>query len=121
MARKQPAAHETKSPAGNGSKTKSSDSTGARSKPGLTIQRGKPPAGTPILPVKKIVRFRVVPTKEQLIARATEVFANEQKALRWLGTPLRALEYATPISLLGETKGRVAVLRVLHKIEYGVL
>jgi hypothetical protein len=120
MARKQPTAHETKSPTGNGSKTKPSESTGTRSKPGLTIQRGKPPTGTPILPVKKI-GFRVVPTKEQLIAHATKVFANEQKALRWLGTPVRALEYATPISLLGETKGRVAVLRVLQKIEYGVL
>ena len=121
MARKQPAAHETKSPTGNGSKTKPSESTNTRLTPGLTIQRGKPPAGTPILPVKKIVRFRAVPTKEQLITHATKVFANEQKALRWLGTPVRALAYATPISLLGETKGRVAVLRVLQKIEYGVL
>jgi uncharacterized protein (DUF2384 family) len=58
---------------------------------------------------------------ESVIGRATEVFANQQKALRWLGTPVRALEYATPISLLGRSDGRSAVLKVLDKIEHGVL
>jgi Protein of unknown function (DUF2384) len=56
-----------------------------------------------------------------VICRATEVFANRQKALRWLGTPVRALEYATPISLLDRPDGRSAVLKVLDKIEHGVL
>ncbi len=58
---------------------------------------------------------------EFVIGRAIEVFANQQKALRWLGTPIRALEYATPISLLGHPEGRHAVLTVLDKIEHGVL
>jgi antitoxin Xre/MbcA/ParS-like protein len=57
---------------------------------------------------------------DSLLARATEVFANEEKALRWLGTPVRALNYATPISLLGQPAGQDAVLAVLNRIEYGV-
>jgi hypothetical protein len=63
----------------------------------------------------------IFPGLDVLIARATEVFANEEKALRWLGTPVRALNYATPISLLGQPEGQNAVLAVLNKIEHGVL
>ena len=56
---------------------------------------------------------------DSVIARAIEVFANEEKALRWLGTPVRALEYATPISLIGQCNGRSAVLAALDNIEHG--
>ena len=56
-----------------------------------------------------------------VIARATEVIGNEKNALRWMGTPVRALDYATPISLLHSVKGRNAVLAVLTRIEHGVL
>lgn len=58
---------------------------------------------------------------ETVVRRAIEVFANQETALRWLGTPVRALEYATPISLLGQPDGRRDVLKVLDKIEFGVL
>jgi putative toxin-antitoxin system antitoxin component (TIGR02293 family) len=56
-----------------------------------------------------------------IIARATEVIGDKRAALRWMGTPVRALDYATPISLLNNQAGRNAVLGVLTRIEHGVL
>lgn len=53
--------------------------------------------------------------------RAKEVIGDEQEALRWLGTPVRALNYATPISLLGSEEGQQAVLKVLDRLEHGVV
>jgi uncharacterized protein (DUF2384 family) len=41
--------------------------------------------------------------------------------MRWLRTPVRALDYATPISLLHDALGRDAVLTVLGRLEHGVL
>ncbi|MGC2657789.1 MAG: MbcA/ParS/Xre antitoxin family protein [Bryobacteraceae bacterium] len=55
-----------------------------------------------------------------IIERAAEVIGNQEKALRWLGTPVRALKYATPISLLGTREGQQAVLTVLGRLEHGV-
>ncbi len=57
---------------------------------------------------------------ESVTERATEVFGEREKALRWLGTPVRALEFATPISLLAGSKGTADVLAVLGRIEHGV-
>jgi putative toxin-antitoxin system antitoxin component (TIGR02293 family) len=56
-----------------------------------------------------------------IIHRAVEVIGDEPDAMRWLGTPVRALNYATPISLLHDSKGRDAVLSVLGRLEHGVL
>lgn len=56
-----------------------------------------------------------------VIHRATEVIGDRTDAMRWLGTPVRALNYATPISLLHDCAGRDAVLTVLGRIEHGVL
>ena len=52
--------------------------------------------------------------------RATEVFGSRQNAMRWLGTPIPALEYETPVSMLDRTEGVNAVLAVLGRIEHGV-
>ena len=54
------------------------------------------------------------------VARATEVFGDEDKAFRWLGTPVAALDYATPISRLGTHQGAMRVDDVLTQIEHGV-
>ena len=54
------------------------------------------------------------------VARATEVFGNEEAAFRWLGTPVAALDYATPISCLGTHQGAMRVIGVLTQIEHGV-
>jgi uncharacterized protein (DUF2384 family) len=54
------------------------------------------------------------------VARATEVFGDEDAAFRWLGTPVAALDYATPISCLGTHQGVMRVNDVLTQIEHGV-
>jgi len=56
-----------------------------------------------------------------VIRRAVEVIGDESDAMRWLGTPVRDLNYATPISLLHDSKGREDVLSVLGRLEHGVL
>jgi putative toxin-antitoxin system antitoxin component (TIGR02293 family) len=56
-----------------------------------------------------------------VLQRATEVIGDRPDAMRWLGTPVRALGYATPISLLHDAKGREEVLIVLGRLEHGVL
>jgi len=67
------------------------------------------PTGTPRLDVDLIVD------------RAVEVIGDRNQALRWLGTPIRALDYATPISMLGTSEGTARVQDLLGQIEHGVL
>ncbi len=59
--------------------------------------------------------------REAVISRAIEVIGDEKEAMRWLGTPVPALDYATPISLLDNVQGQAAVMKVLTQLEYGVL
>jgi Protein of unknown function (DUF2384) len=47
---------------------------------------------------------QLTPLVESMIHRAVEVIGDRDEAMRWLGTPIRALDYATPISLLGTKK-----------------
>lgn len=79
----------------------------------------------PTVPASRSTRQRGESQKDRdeagVIARATEVIGDKQEALRWMGTPIRALDYATPISLLNDKEGRNAVLAVLTRIEHGVL
>ncbi len=56
-----------------------------------------------------------------VVERAIEVIGDRDEALRWLGTPVRALDYATPISLLGQPDGEARVMNVLTQLEHGVL
>jgi putative toxin-antitoxin system antitoxin component (TIGR02293 family) len=64
----------------------------------------------------------VVPRKSSVVIdRAVEVIGDEAQALRWMGTPVRALDYATPISLLHLAQGRKAVLNVLGQLEHGIV
>lgn len=60
-------------------------------------------------------------TEAAIIHRAAEVLGDRSDAMRWLGTPVRALNYATPISLLHDSKGREDVLTVLGRLEHGIL
>ena len=57
---------------------------------------------------------------ESVIDRAIEVMGDRDEAMRWLGTPVRALDYATPISLLGTSEGATRVEDVLGQMEHGV-
>src|SRR5215469_9581016 len=54
------------------------------------------------------------------VARATEVFGDEDAAFRWLGTPVAALDYATPISCLNTHHGVMRVNDILTQIEHGI-
>jgi hypothetical protein len=81
--------------------------------------------------VPKGVRFEITSTginppaspleREAVIERAVEVIGDREQAMRWLGTPVRALDYATPISRLHDKEGQAGVLRVLTQLEHGVL
>jgi len=76
-----------------------------------------------LLPRRKSEAPVVKANPEELtkaVARATEVFGNEDAAFRWLGTPVAALDYATPISCLGTHQGAMRVNDVLTQIEHGV-
>lgn len=53
--------------------------------------------------------------------RALEVIGDKIEAMRWMGTPVRMLDYATPVSLVSSPNGRKAVLVVLERLEHGVL
>jgi putative toxin-antitoxin system antitoxin component (TIGR02293 family) len=59
--------------------------------------------------------------ESQVMDRAVEVIGDKKEAMRWMGTPVRALDYSTPVSLLGTRKGRQAVIAVLGRLEHGVL
>jgi putative toxin-antitoxin system antitoxin component (TIGR02293 family) len=56
-----------------------------------------------------------------VLDRATEVIGERNRALRWMGTPVRDLGYVTPISLVGTARGRRQVLTILGRLEHGVL
>jgi putative toxin-antitoxin system antitoxin component (TIGR02293 family) len=58
---------------------------------------------------------------ERVLERAIEVIGTREDALRWLGTPVRALNYATPISLLLDDAGADQVLAILTNLENGIL
>ncbi len=57
----------------------------------------------------------------EILRRATEVIGSEDAAMRWMGAPVRALNYATPISMLHDKSGFEAVRVVLGRLEHGVL
>jgi len=69
-----------------------------------------------------IVREPEIPTEAiaEVLESAIKLIGSKDEAMRWLGTPVQALNYATPISLLGKPEGKDAVLAVLHRAEYGV-
>jgi putative toxin-antitoxin system antitoxin component (TIGR02293 family) len=55
-----------------------------------------------------------------IFSRAKEVFGSEEDALRWLGTPVPALDCETPISHLAQPNGEQDILTVLGRLEHGV-
>lgn len=60
-------------------------------------------------------------SEEAVFHRAVEVIGDKARAMRWMETPVRALDYATPVSLTGSADGCRAVLEVLDRLDYGVL
>jgi putative toxin-antitoxin system antitoxin component (TIGR02293 family) len=60
-------------------------------------------------------------TLERILEGAIDVIGTREEAMRWLGTPVRALNYATPVSLLVDDAGADQVLAVRANLENGVL
>lgn len=58
---------------------------------------------------------------DAIVERAVDVIGDRDEALRWLGTPVRALEYATPVSLLSTAEGQHLVLTALSKLSHGIV
>jgi putative toxin-antitoxin system antitoxin component (TIGR02293 family) len=101
---------------------------------GIDVLRGlvvaKAGTAQPIAETKAAQPTKLAPTPERLskqsvlervLERATEVIGTREEALRWLGKPVRALDYVTPISLLLDDAGADQVLGVLTNLENGVL
>jgi len=55
-----------------------------------------------------------------MIAKAAEVLGSRDEGMRWLGNPVRGLDFATPISLLGTPEGVLRVNDILGQIEHGI-
>jgi putative toxin-antitoxin system antitoxin component (TIGR02293 family) len=71
--------------------------------------------------MEKDLESVAVDSLDHVIERAIEVIGDREEAMRWLGTPVRALDYVTPISLLSSPAGNAQVLVVLTKLEHGVM
>ena len=55
-----------------------------------------------------------------VIYQDTKVLGSKEEAMRWLGTPVRGLDFATPISLLATKKGQTQVNDILGQMEHGI-
>lgn len=81
-----------------------------------------PRVSSPLLPpVSQAAPSRPDADIESVVERAIEVIGEPADAMRWLGTPLRALDYATPISQLHNSAGQEQILAILTQLEHGVL
>jgi putative toxin-antitoxin system antitoxin component (TIGR02293 family) len=72
--------------------------------------------------VQRAARQRATPasTVDLVIDRATEVLGSKEEAMRWLGTPVRGLDFATPISLLATKNRLTRVNDILGRMEHGI-
>jgi uncharacterized protein (DUF2384 family) len=59
-------------------------------------------------------------TIEPVIETIVKAMGDREQAMRWLGTPVRALDFATPISMMATSSGKKRVLDVLGQMEDGV-
>jgi putative toxin-antitoxin system antitoxin component (TIGR02293 family) len=73
------------------------------------------------VPVRQEQSLKITTAESSVMERAIEVIGDKNDALRWMGTPVRDLDYATPVSLLATAKGRTAVMVTLGRLEHGVM
>lgn len=86
---------------------------------GLVVVKSEAAAAADFPPGSEALSHR--PALERVLERAVGVIGTREEAMRWLGTPVRALNYATPVSLLADDAGADQVLAVLANLENGVL
>ena len=60
------------------------------------------------------------PALDSGIDAATEVIGNRDEAMRWVGIPVRALDFATPIARPGTREGTAHVEDMLGQMAHGV-
>jgi len=70
-------------------------------------------------PTTEVHASNTLNNADHVISRATEVIGDRDIALQWLGTPVRELNYSTPVSLLEHLEGQQAVLLVLDNLQHG--
>jgi hypothetical protein len=72
---------------------------------------------------KADVRIASIAAKEQAISeimvKAGDLLGSLDAGMRWLGTPVRGLDFATPISILGTKAGAERVKDILGQMEHG--
>lgn len=73
--------------------------------------------GVSVVPASKRAERGAI---DELINRAVEVLGSRDEGMRWLGTPVRGLDFATPISMLGTKEGAVRVSDILGQMERGI-
>jgi signal transduction histidine kinase len=56
----------------------------------------------------------------RITARAVEVLGSQEKAFRWLKTPVRSLSNQQPLSLLNSPEGTAQVEDALGRVQHGV-
>jgi uncharacterized protein (DUF2384 family) len=96
---------------------------------GELVAKGKPRLRYPKPAAKERVKLALagertsgaLAAEASVLDRAVEVIGARSEAMRWMGTPVRALGYATPVSLLATAEGRATVLTVLGGLEHGVM
>lgn len=64
---------------------------------------------------------RVKASRKTIINLATTVFENRGNAISWLSRPQFGLGDRVPIDIIKTPEGYEAVVRLLRRIEYGVL
>lgn len=57
----------------------------------------------------------------EVVVRGIEVLESKDDFIHWLKSPIRALGYKTPLSMLETKEGIQLVLDVLGRIEYGII
>ncbi len=90
-------------------------------KPGLRRERKSLRRGTKLTSTPHINHTSLASSlTDAAIDEATTVLGSREEAMRWLGTPVRALDFATPVSLLVNKKGAVRVSDVLGQLAHGI-
>src|ERR1700682_265451 len=69
----------------------------------------------------RVTRANSSRDESRVLDRAIEAIGYKGEAMRWLGTPVRALGYGTPVSLLHDVKGRKSVIATFSRLEHGVM
>jgi len=78
----------------------------------------KPAKEPDAAPADSLLDHPVLKDIDDVVQAAKEVFGPD-RGLRWLGTPVRVLNYATPISLADTPAGREQIRDALLNLVHG--